>query len=149
IADIVRPRPDQPITGYLLSCATTRVFLMEGVVAAEQGAVADGCWSSSKHVGIRATRSDTGSHHMKTLIATSAAAATLALGLATAPAQPRSEGAGAGLTPQQRSAIRSVLKERLADAVRDRIADRLADDAGGATPLTPAQRNAVRSAVQE
>jgi hypothetical protein len=87
---------------------------------------------------------------MRTLIVNSAAAAALALGLATASAQPRPEGDGATmLTPEQRSAIRNVIRERLGDEMRDRLAERLADEATGATTLSPEQRSAIRSAIRE
>ena len=77
-------------------------------------------------------RSNSSKTYTKTLLASSAMAATIVLGLTTASAQSRPEGGTTQLTPEQRSAIRAVIREKLADDMRERIADRLADDAAGA-----------------
>jgi Spy/CpxP family protein refolding chaperone len=52
----------------------------------------------------------------------------------------------ATLTPEQRAAVRSIIRERLADEMRERMADRIADRLA---MLTPEQRDAVRSAIRQ
>jgi hypothetical protein len=51
----------------------------------------------------------------------------------------------ATLTPEQRAAVRSMVRERLPDELREKLADRLADRLD---TLTPEQRNAVRAALR-
>jgi hypothetical protein len=52
----------------------------------------------------------------------------------------------ATLTPEQRAAIRSIVRERLPDELREKLADRLAERLD---MLTPEQREAVRAAIRE
>src|SRR5207342_3867514 len=52
----------------------------------------------------------------------------------------------ATLTPEQRAAVRSVVRERLPDELREKVADRLAERL---EMLTPEQRDAVRAALRE
>ena len=52
----------------------------------------------------------------------------------------------ATLTPEQRAAVRSIVRERLADELREKVADRLAERL---EMLTPEQRDAVRAALRE
>src|SRR6185312_13195964 len=52
----------------------------------------------------------------------------------------------ATLTPEQRAAIRSIVRERLPDELREKVADRLAERLD---MLTPEQRDAVRAAIRE
>jgi hypothetical protein len=93
---------------------------------------------------------------VKALIITSAATAVLALGVATASAQtspqgmqrnPQGNGA-ASLTPEQRSAIRTIIKDKLADEMRGGGGERLANAAAAVKTLTPEQQAAVRSAIK-
>ena len=50
------------------------------------------------------------------------------------------------LTPEQRAAIRIVIRDRLADEMRERIGERLADAASALNTLTPQQQAAVPQA---
>jgi hypothetical protein len=52
----------------------------------------------------------------------------------------------ATLTPEQRAAVRSMIRESLPDEMREKLADRLAERL---EMLTPEQRNAVRAAIKE
>ena len=52
----------------------------------------------------------------------------------------------ATLTPEQRAAVRSIVRERLPDELREKVADRLAERL---EMLTPEQRDAVRAALRE
>ena len=73
------------------------------------------------------------------------AVTALTFGVAGASAQSQTgEGGTAMLTPEQRAAIRSVIRERLPDELREKLADRLAERL---EMLTPEQRNAVRAAI--
>ena len=81
---------------------------------------------------------------MKVLMLGSLAATALTLGIASASAQSQPE--GVTLTPEQRAAVRSVIRERLADEMRDKLADRLSE---GLATLTPQQRDAIRNAIRE
>jgi hypothetical protein len=81
---------------------------------------------------------------MKTL---GLAATVLTLGIATASAQTQpGEGGAVMLTPEQRAAVRSMVRERLPDELREKLADRLAERL---ETLTPEQRDAVRAAIRE
>ena len=51
----------------------------------------------------------------------------------------------ATLTPEQRAAVRGIIRERLPEELRDRLAERLADQLA---TLTPEQRDAVRTAIR-
>ena len=51
----------------------------------------------------------------------------------------------ATLTPEQRAAVRSTIRERLPDEMREKLADRLAERL---EMLTPEQRNAVKAALK-
>src|SRR5436190_11056671 len=77
-------------------------------------------------------------------LALTAAALTLGITAASAQSQP-GEGGTVMLTPEQRAAVRSIVKERLPDELREKLADRLADRL---ETLTPEQRNAVRAALR-
>src|SRR5689334_7007699 len=77
-------------------------------------------------------------------LALTAAALTLGITAASAQSQP-GEGGTVMLTPEQRAAVRSIVKERLPDELREKLADRLADRL---ETLTPEQRNAVRAAIR-
>ena len=84
---------------------------------------------------------------MKILMLGSLAAAALTLGMASSYAQSQPEGSAAvTLTPEQRAAVRSVIRERLTDEMRDKLADRLSE---GLATLTPEQRDAIRNAIRE
>jgi hypothetical protein len=50
----------------------------------------------------------------------------------------------ATLTPEQRAAVRTIVRERLPDELREKLADRLAERL---EMLTPEQRNDVRAAI--
>ena len=55
------------------------------------------------------------------------AATALTLGIAAASAQTQpGEGSTVMLTPEQRAAVRSIVRERLPDELREKLADRLA-----------------------
>ena len=77
-------------------------------------------------------------------LALTAAALTLGITAASAQSQPGESGT-VMLTPEQRAAVRSIVKERLPDELREKLADRLADRL---ETLTPEQRNAVRAALR-
>src|SRR6187200_11782 len=69
----------------------------------------------------------------------------LTLGVAGASAQSQTgEDGTVMLTPEQRAAVRSVVRERLPDELQEKLADRLAERL---EMLTPEQRNAVRAAI--
>ena len=70
----------------------------------------------------------------------------LTLGVAGASAQSQTgEGGTVMLTPEQRAAVRSIVRERLPDELREKLADRLAERL---EMLTPEQRNAVRAVIR-
>jgi hypothetical protein len=71
--------------------------------------------------------------------------AALTLGLVGASAQSPTGGGGTVmLTPEQRAAVRGIIRERLPDELREKLADRLVERL---EMLTPEQRNAVRAAI--
>src|SRR5437762_347842 len=73
-------------------------------------------------------------------------AAALTLGITAASAQSQfGEGGTVMLTPEQRAAVRSIIKERLPDELREKLADRLADRL---ETLPPEQRSAVWAALR-
>jgi hypothetical protein len=100
---------------------------------------------------------------MKTLIISSATTAVLALGIAGASAQtsqgmqpapqaaqPNPQGnAAATLTPEQRDAIRSIIRDRLAEEMRGSGGEGIANAAANVNSLTPEQRAALRGAIRE
>src|SRR4051812_49441803 len=93
-------------------------------------------------------RSVSSNNYRKTLLAGSAAVATILLSLATASAQSGAEGSASGLTPEQRSAIRAVVKERLSDEMRDGFPDGLPGAPATATHLTAGKGNRTPRAIQ-
>ena len=70
----------------------------------------------------------------------------LTLGVAGASAQSQTGAGGTVmLTPEQRAAVRSIVRERLPDELQEKLADRLAERL---ETLTPEQRNAVRAVIR-